>query len=184
MQTSVSSYKSEEYELYGVEHGARCCNLKRSSELNERISARNVPTAPLQPHFSVRPVSTKYDMMSIMDRRMVPTVPLNRVPTYDMKTNFNPGSAQGPWEGFATRINDESILRNQIFALQNCDKGVYVPPSTSDLYSVSVGGRNEVQTHPNLFMEQEMAPFNPNLYHTKVGHNMFHNSTRDQIKNV
>lgn len=184
MQTSVSPHTSQEYELYGVEQGARCCNLKRSAELNERISERNVPANPLQTHLSIRPVSTKYDMMSIMDRRVVPTVPLKRVPTFDVKTNFNPGSAQGPWEGFATRINDESVLRNQIFALQNCAKAAYVPSSTSDLYNVSVGGRNEVQTHPGLFTEQEMAPFNPNPYHAKVGHNMFYNSTRDQIKNV
>lgn len=184
MQTSVSPHTTNQYELYGVEQGVRCCNLKRSSELNERISARNVPTTPLQPHFSSRPVSTKYDMMSILDRRVVPTVPLKRVPTYDMKTNFNPGSAKAPWEGFASHINDESILRNQIFALQNCNKAAYVPSSTSDLYEVQVAGRNEMQTHQGLFVEQEMSPFNPNPYENVVGHNMFHNSTREQIKNV
>ena len=184
MQTNVTPYASGDYELYGVENGVRCCNLQRSAELNERISARNVPTTPLQPHFSIRPVSTKYDMMSIIDRRVVPTVPIKRVPPHNVRANFNPGNAQAPWEGFAANVNDESTLRNQIFALQNCDKAVYVPNSTSDMYEVRPCGRKEVQTHPGLFVEHEFAPFNPNPHQEKVGRSMFHNSTREQIKNV
>ena len=170
--------------VYGVEQGGRNCNLKRSMELNNRISERNIPSAPLQPQFSIRPVSTKYDHMSIIDRRNVPTVPLKRVPTHNVAMNFNPGNAQAPWEGFAANINNESTLRNQFFAIQNCDKAVYIPSSKSDLYDVKVGGRVEVQPHMGLFVEPELAPFNPNPYHENVGHNTFHNSTREQIKNV
>ena len=122
--------------------------------------------------------------MSIIDRRVVPTVPIKRVPTHNVNGNFNPGNAQAPWEGFAANINDESTLRNQFFAIQNCDKAAYVPSSRSDMYDVKVGGRVEMQPHRDLFAEPELAPFNPNPYNAIVGHNLFHNSTREQIKNV
>ena len=171
-------------ELYGVEQGLKLFNMRRTAELNERISARNVPNVPLQPQFGIRPVSTKYDMMSIIDRRAIPTVDIKRVPTHNVNTNFNPGNAQAPWEGFASNINDESILRNQFFAIQNCAKAVYVPDSTSDLYEVKVGGRQEEQVFQDLFTEPDLAPFNPNPSQSKVGYEFFHNGTRNQIKNM
>lgn len=174
----------EQDSLYGVEQGARIMNMERSVELSNRISERNVPSGPLQPQFSIRPVSTKYDMMSIVDRRAPSSVPIQRVPTHNVATNFNPGNAQAPWEGFAANINDESILRNQIFAIQNCDKAAYVPSSTSDLYEVKVEGRKEEQTHQSLFVEDELPPFNPNPDRTKVGHAFFHNYTQLQIKDI
>lgn len=184
MQDNEPSVIDGHVGLHGVEQGARLCNLQRSAELNKRISDRNLPSAPLQPQFSIRPVSTKYDLMSIIDRRVVPTVPIKRVPTHNVNGNFNPGNAQAPWEGFAANINDESTLRNQFFAIQNCDKAAYVPSSRSDMYDVKVGGRAEMQPHRDLFAEPELAPFNPNPYNAIVGHNLFHNSTREQIKNV
>ena len=170
--------------MYGVVEGAQFTNQRRSAELNERISVRNLPSAPLQQHFSIRPVSTKYDMMSIIDRRAKPSVPIQRVPTHNVATNFNPGTAQAPWEGFASNINDESTLRNQFFAIQNCEQAVYVPSSKSDLYEVKVGGRQEMQPHNGLFEEPDLAPFNPNPDMANVGHNMFHNNTREQVKNL
>ena len=42
--------------MYGVIDGLYYCNLNRASELNERISSRNVPSNPLQAQFSGRPV--------------------------------------------------------------------------------------------------------------------------------
>ena len=148
MQTSVSPHTSNQYELYGVEQGARCCNLKRSSELNERISARNVPTTPLQPHFSSRPVSTKYDMMSILDRRVVPTVPLKRVPTYDMKTNFNPGSAKAPWEGFVAHQRRIHFAQSDICAPKLWQSGVCSVVHERPLRSgVAVATRCELTKH-------------------------------------
>lgn len=172
------------YGLYGVEQGVRLFNMRRTAELSERIAERNVPSTPLQPQFDIRPVSTKYDMMSVVDRRAVPSVDIKRVPTHNVNTNFNPGNAQAPWEGFAANINDESTLRNQFFAIQNCDKAVYVPDSTSDLYEVKVGGRQEEQVFQDLFTEPELAPFNPNPSPSKVGYNFFNNGTRNQIKNM
>ena len=39
-----------------------------------------------------------------------------------------------PFSGFVENVDVESVLRNQIFALQKNDQAVYVPSSKSDLY--------------------------------------------------
>jgi len=52
----------------------------RTEELNERVSNRNIPSEPLQPQFDIRPLSTKYSMMPIFDRRPIPTVSINVLP--------------------------------------------------------------------------------------------------------
>lgn len=170
--------------MYGVVNCVYYNNLQRSAELSERISERNIPSKPLQPQFSVRPVSTKYDMMSVVDRREKSSVPIKKQPLYNVNNTFNPGSAQAPWDGFATNINDESRLRNQFFALQRCENANYVPPSTSDMYQVNVGGRVEQQTHNRLFETDDLGYFNPNPDTEKVGYNIFNNCTREQIKNM
>ena len=103
---------------------------QRTEELNERISTRNNPSAPLQPQFDIRPLSTKYSMMPIFDRRPIPTVSINVLPSYDITTTFNPGNVQAaaPWAGFANNVNEESRLRNQFFAIQRgAVQSTYIP---------------------------------------------------------
>ena len=88
METSTNNKRSPIFghnKFHGVEDGVRLLNLNRTAELNQRIFARNIPTSPLQPHYSIRPVSTKYDMMSIIDRRAEPNVDIKRVPTHNVK---------------------------------------------------------------------------------------------------
>ena len=123
--------------MYGVVNGVYYCNNDRVDELNARISERNIPSQKLQSQFDIRPVSSKYAMMPIFDRRATPTVPIERMPTYDLANTFNPGNAQAPWSGYATNIDDDSKLRNQFFALQKCDQAYYIPPTTSDMYKVA-----------------------------------------------
>jgi len=165
--------------MYGVINGAYYCNMERDMELSNRIAERNVPSRPLQPSFSIRPVSTKYALLPIFDRRAKPTVAIEQEPVYNVKTVFNPGTAQAPWSGFASNINDESSLRGQFFALQNCEQSEYVPSSNSDMYMVEAVGRQEQQQFPGLFQEEQFAPFNPNT--CNLGHDLFHNSTRVQL---
>ena len=155
---------------------------ERTTELDNRIASRNVPSTSLQPSFGIRPVSTKYDFLPIYDKRQQSTVPIIRVPMYDVNTTFNPGSAQAPWSGFATNINNESILRNQVFAMQKSEQSKYIPSSNSDLYNTIVDGTNEHQPFPELFREQHLGDFNPNKLN--VGNDLFNNSTRCQIKNL
>ena len=168
--------------LYGVIDGVYYCGNERTEELSRRMAERNIPSAPLQPQFGIRPVSTKYEMMPIFDRRAKATVPIKRQPTFNPEVTFNPGSANAPWSGFASNIHKESQLRNQFFALQKCEQSNYVPSSTSDMYNVHVSGRQEQQPFPNLFSEPELAPFNPN--ECNIGGNLFDNCTRQQLKNV
>lgn len=170
--------------MYGVIDGAYLNNVRRCAELNERICARNIPSSPLQPHFSSRPVSTKFDLMAVVDRHKESSVPLMNQPKHSVETVFNPGTAMAPWGCFAENINNESNLRNQFTALQKCDLSAYVPASTSDLYEISVKGRNEIQTHRGLFEEQRLASFDPNPNKKVVGHLLFNNDTRNQIKSV
>ena len=68
--------------MYGVADGLYECNHQRTDELNERISLRNIPSSSLQPQFGIRPVSTKYAIMPIVDRRSVPKVEISRAPLY------------------------------------------------------------------------------------------------------
>ena len=68
------------------------CGIDRDVEISNRIAERNVPSRPLQPQFSQRPVSTKYALMPIIDRRAPATVPIHTEPTYSVGNVFNPGS--------------------------------------------------------------------------------------------
>ena len=94
---------------------------------------------------------------------------------------FNTDGVCIPCE-YSSSINKESQLRNQFFALQKCEQPNYVPSTTSDMYQVQVTGRPEAQPFPGLFVESELAPFNPNV--CNLGGNIFDNCTRQQLKNV
>ena len=171
-------------DMYGVIQGYKICNLDRTSELDERIYERNIPSAQLQPNFSMRPVSTKYELLGIMDRRAPATVPINNYPTYKVSQTFNPGTAQAPWSGFATNVNTESSLRNQFFALQDCEQSTYIPNSNSDMYQVNVASSSNKM--PNQFhhlqREDVFEPFNPNT--CNLGKGVFMNHTRQQLKDL
>lgn len=158
-------------------------NINRLEDINERIAERNLPSSFLQQQFSSRPISTKYAMMPILDRRAPVTVPIISKETYRIGSTFNPGTSS-PFNGFSSHINDESRLRNQFFALQKCEQSEYVPSSNSDLYMVRVSGgaREDPQLFPRLFEEPEMEDFNPNTMN--VGKNFFENNTRIQMKDV
>ena len=156
-------------------------NINRLEDINSRISERNLPSSFLQQQFSMRPISTKYSTMPILDARVKPIVPIIYKQPYQIGSTFNPGSSS-PFVGFSSNVNDESRLRNQFFGLQNCEQSVYVPKSNSDLFMVNVSGgqRSEPVLFPNLFAEHDMEAFNPNT--VNVGRNFFENNTRVQLK--
>lgn len=157
------------------------------SATNRRIYDRNIPSKMLQPYLDVRPVMTKYSLMPIVDPRKPATVPLQQQPVYNSRDVFNPGNRSAPWSGFASAINTESELRNQIYALQKCSQSVYVPSSSSDMYQYhfqTEKGRdtNKYQPYPNLFKEEKFQTFNPNP--ENIGQGLFQNCTRQQLKDV
>lgn len=168
--------------MYGVVNGVYQCNLNRNQELNDRLYSRNIPSKPLQPSFSMRPTPTKYSLFPIIELNKVDNkVNLNNYETYDTKSTFNPGNSMAPWSGFALNVNDESMLRNQFFALQASDQAAYVPSSDSELYNVKVTAKPMAQPFPELFKTPNLAPFNPNTL--DVGNAVFNNCTRVEMLN-
>ena len=154
-----------------------------TDSINKRIYDRNIPSQMLQPYLSVRPVMTKYSLMPIVDPRAPIKIPMQQQPTYNTHKEFNPGNTQSPWSGFCSNINTESVLRNQVFALQKCSQSVYVPSSKSDLYDYSFKpNKHENQPFPELFKREIFAPFNPNP--ENVGDGIFYNATRVQIREL
>jgi hypothetical protein len=148
-------------------------------QTNQRIYDRNIPSVPLQSYLSVPPASTKYSIMPVVDPRRKLYVPLKVMPTFNPFTQFNPGNDEGPYSGYATNINIESELKNQIYALQSCDQAVYVPNSKSDLYNYGfTPGTNTTQPFPDLFNKEQFDQCNP--LPENIHQAVFYNSTRNQ----
>jgi hypothetical protein len=123
--------------------------------------------------------------MPIVDPRKSSHVPVIQLPTYNPEYTFNPGSDMAPWSGFASNINNESILRNQIYALQSCSQSIYVPKSKSDMYQVHWKEQiNVQQPFPNLFNSEIFNTYNPNPNPELVGYALYNNATRQQTKNL
>jgi hypothetical protein len=162
------------------------CVSKIHEQTNTRIYDRNIPSQMLQPYLDVRPVMTKYSYLPIVDPRKELNVKMVQMPTYNSQTIFNPGNTQSPWSGFASNINLESELRNQVFALQKCSQAVYVPDSNSDLYKYSYtpNKAKQPEVHSLLFQKEQFCDFNPNPDNKIVGSGIFYNSTRTQIKEI
>ena len=160
------------------------CNSQVQEQTNTRIYDRNIPSQPLQPYLDVRPVMTKYSYFPIVDPRKELNVSLQNMPTYQVNKVFNPGNTQSPWSGFASNINKESELRNQVFALQKCSQSVYVPNSNSDLYNYKFKTIKQENPHELLFQNESFSQFNPNPDSKIVGSSMFMNSTRVQVRDM
>ena len=156
--------------------------MNRMNAMNAKIYDRNLSSQMLQPYLSVRPVMTKYSFMPIVDPRKELSVKLEQQPTYNSSAVFNPGNDMGPWNGYSNNVDIETLLRNQTFALQNCEQSVYVPSSTSDLYNSDNIEINQMQPYPKLFEPAMFDNFNPNSHN--LGNNVFNNSTRQQLKNI
>jgi len=164
------------------------CSKESASDIintrNVEIYKRNIPSGNLQPYLNVRPVMTKYSKLPVVDPRKEIFAKLRECPVYSVSKNFNPGSSKAPWSGFASNINLESELRNQIYALQKCSQSVYVPNSTSDLYKNSVTYNSENNKNDILFQNEVFNDFDPNPDRSKIGFALFNNATRYQLKDM
>ena len=159
----------------------------RQNIMNKRSYSRNIPSQPLQPYLDARPVLTKYSILPVVDPRKEIKTPLIQQSTFDLEQIFNPGNvtASAPWSGFASNINNESELRGQIFALQECSQAKYIPSSKSTLYNVQWQNSQEIsQPFPHLFKKETFAPTEPNPDANKIGFALFNNATRQQLKNL
>ena len=173
-------------------------NFKTNDNINNNIYNRNISSSSLEPNLEVRPVSTKYAIMPILDHRVKSSVILNNRTYYNSEETFNPSNRKPHYSGFAINIDGESCLRNQFFALQKGDQSKYIPGSDSDMYISTVNTSNSnintsnsnINNHVNndvnnslLFRKENFNDFNPNLSNN-IGHELFNNSTRVQLKNL
>ncbi len=162
-------------------------NSQKQYITNLRSYERNIPSQSLQPYLDARPVMTKYSILPIVDPRKQITTPLIQQPTYSQEQMFNPGD-HGPWSGYASNINQESELRNQLYALQNCPQATYVPSSDSNMYKMNWTNNNNnnnvYQPFPGLFKDQTFVKNNPNAYPNKIGYALFNNATRQQTRDL
>lgn len=169
--------------MFGVPNGLTICNNGRLDEINKRIENRNIPSQPLKPALSLRPQLSKYNYMPIVNDSLDAKVGFKQYVNYDTKHVFNPGTS-APWYGFANNVNTESSLRNQFFALQDCDQATYVPGSNSSLYVNHNVTPNAPAPSQNqlLFAEPQLAPFNPN--ECNLENTLWQNNTRVAVKNI
>jgi hypothetical protein len=156
------------------------CSSSITDSINDRIFVRNIPSKTLQPYLSSRPAMTKYSILPIVEPYKKPRVNLETFASYNVSHTFNPGNNVAPWSGFAESINTESELRNQIYALQRGSQAVYVPSSSSDLYSYArpISKENQVkQPFPLLFSSEKLSA----SCHPVQGNKLFNNSTRQML---
>jgi hypothetical protein len=159
----------------------------RQDVMNTRTYIRNIPSQPLQPYLNARPVLTKYSILPVVDPRKAINVPLIQQATFEPENIFNPGNvtASAPWSGYASNVNNESDLRGQIFALQECSQSTYVPGSKSSLYNVQWKNSLEMnQPFPELFKKETFGPTDTSTEANKIGYSLFNNATRQQLKDL
>jgi hypothetical protein len=159
-------------------------NSRVQSQTNHRIYDRNIPSQPLQAYLNVRPVMTKYSILPIVDPRAAIKVPMIQLPTYSTEQVFNPGNTVSSWSGYASNVNIESQLRNQIYSINKCNDDVYVPSSKSDLYTYNFNTKTQTDPHYLLYQNVNFDSFNPNPNPAKIGTSLFLNSTRIQVKEM
>ena len=164
------------------------CNIDYRNQLNQRLLERNNPSSNLDTVFDLRPQATKYTTLPVLDSNRC--VDYNNNMPYDITKNLYTGNTKAPFSGFIEKVNDESILRNQIYATQKFPQAAYIPNSNSDLYSYKISNEsntnnNSSQPFPDLFENQlELNSINSNIKNlNNLGNNFFNNHTRQQLKN-
>ena len=156
----------------------------RNQEINMSYFKRNQTDYNVQPHLSFYPVSTKFSVLPIIDKKAEANVCLPNYKLYNTK-NFFPGTSKPHFSGYSMNVNVESELRNQYFALQNNPRSVYIPSSNSDLYNSYDYNKNNKDIdipHKYLYSNPQFDYFNPNSHN--LAQQIFHNPTRAQLKDV
>jgi hypothetical protein len=159
-----------------------------TDELNGRILARNTAHGNLDVLLDFRPQPTKYVLPNNIP---IPECRSN-ILHYKTTKTFNPGDKKGSWSGYVSNINEESILRNQIHALQKFPQADFVPNSTSDLYNTTIPKATDNTAElkfPSLFNANIINTSSENLgskssipHLSNLENNLFNNDTRQQLK--
>ena len=178
------------------------CNLctdRLVNEINERILARTMATGNIEVLLSPRPQPTLYTRP--LYNSIPPTTACKpRILKYnsDQKKYFLPCTKGGTWSQYNQNIDNESILRNQVYALQNAPQATYVPNSTSDLYNSTIS-KSETSTAQGLYPNLPTSNTDYNIWGLQptlnreagyqflpppvnLGNKLFNNDTRQEIK--
>ena len=158
------------------------CNFDTVEEINQRILARNSDFGNKDTILDARSEPTKYTF----PRQYVAPDCIQRTVEYKTIPSIEETNINNTFKNYEANINKESILRNQVYALQNCPQSGYVPGSNSELYVPSLNTNYDNNTPEVLF---------PNLFYGNVVQNtdnlgnpvssdksLFNNDTRQQLK--
>jgi hypothetical protein len=159
----------------------------RTDELNTRINSRNNVGNELKPNFDPRPVSTKYALFPMIDRRVNASVENKKYNSFSPETTFNPCSDRAPVDGFLNNVAIETELRGQNYKLKGGDLGnKYIPPTNGSLYNVQVGNVMEApdSKHHLLFERGTFSQATHENIHPRIGGDTFHNNTRVQLRDT
>jgi hypothetical protein len=156
-----------------------------SDEINKRINQRYKPDSLLQPNFDPRPVSTKYALFPIIDRRTTSNVMKQKYDSYSPSQNFNPGNDGAPVNGFLDNIGIESELRGNNYKLAGGDLGhKFFPSRDGPLYNNVVGNPLETPDPKHNLLFKKNTYVQSNSIDPSIGRDIFHNNTRVQLRNT
>lgn len=172
-----------------ISNAVLICNNDRVNEINERIFERNLAYGNSDIPISFRSQNTKYTLYPILDKNQCSNSEPTNLP-FDTNNMFNPGNSKGPWSGYASNINHESVLKNQINALQNNPKVTYIPEKNSQLYEYVLTNEknNKLDDFHDLFKTPTFSNNNSNKSTISKLNNslesLFNNHTRQQLKDT
>jgi hypothetical protein len=164
-------------------------NFEKQNNINNNIFSRNLSNTELEPQFSFRPSSTKYQVMPILENKEQNKNDKKNYELFNTNNIFYPGTSKPHFNGFAKGIDRESVLRNQFFALQKGDQYQYIPSSSSNLYSIDNFSNtlnnidNNSLNNSILFRQERFNDHNPNLF-PHIGNDIFNNNTRYQLNSI
>ncbi len=159
------------------------CNKQKINnvdQINSNILARILSDGNADVLISPRPRSTLFTRPL---ENIIPSPPCEE-PIIKYNTNtynsFLPATTNGPWSRYSANINTESILKNQVYALQNHPQANYIPNSNSEMYN-NIMAKNYIDDINMNNLDNKNNSTSCSLP-TNLGNKLFNNPTRQQIK--
>lgn len=108
------------------------CHLEQQNEINKKILERNISMCDRENPVSFRSEPTKFTFPVITNNR---SIYCSNIDTMKFKN-------ESCFDNYSRYVNHESVLRNQIYALQRSPQAAYIPNSSSDLYNNKISNDN------------------------------------------
>ena len=153
--------------------------------MNYKILQRTMQFENIEALISHRPQSTLCTMPleTIIPHESCRAIILNYEHTDITNSDTNTCNTNGKWCKYVNNIDTESMLKNQVYALQHAPHTKYVPDSSSDLYK-----SNTIKTYNKNSKQCKRAnptnptnPTNPNI--ESYIPTLFNQDTRQMLKN-